>query len=152
MSTAGLTCSQIALLFRRLRLFMDWNEIKYHCRSLVSLIHKELADVELARLLLALQFQALLLLNIFQLLLKGTGLEGFGVFPNRQRPRCTTMPWNIWPSLVVLWGVCWMFYDSWSAPAFFSCDGHFEEEQFSLLTPRKPSIDYRSRENTNIKS
>jgi len=21
------------------------------------------------------------------------------------------MPWNIWPSLVVLWGVCWMFYN-----------------------------------------
>lgn len=32
-------------------------------------------------------------------------------FPNRQRPLCTTMPWTIWPSLVVLWGVCWMFYD-----------------------------------------
>lgn len=33
-----------------------------------------------------------------------------GEFPNRRRPPCTTMPWNIWPALVVLWGVCWMFY------------------------------------------
>jgi hypothetical protein len=30
-------------------------------------------------------------------------------FPDRLRPPCTTMPWNIWPALVVLWGVCWMF-------------------------------------------
>ncbi len=33
-------------------------------------------------------------------------------FPNRLRPPCTTMPWTIWPALVVLWGVCWMFYDN----------------------------------------
>jgi hypothetical protein len=37
----------------------------------------------------------------------------FSEFPNRLRPLCTTMPWTIWPALVVLWGVCWMFYDSW---------------------------------------
>ena len=35
----------------------------------------------------------------------------FSEFPNRLRPPCTTMPWTIWPALVVLWGVCWMFYD-----------------------------------------
>jgi hypothetical protein len=34
----------------------------------------------------------------------------FAEFPNRCRPKCTTMPWSIWPSLMVLWGVCWMFY------------------------------------------
>ncbi len=28
----------------------------------------------------------------------------------RTRPFGTTMPWSIWPALVVLWGVCWMFY------------------------------------------
>ena len=33
----------------------------------------------------------------------------FSGFPHKYRPPCTTMPWNIWPSLVVLWGVCWMF-------------------------------------------
>jgi hypothetical protein len=39
----------------------------------------------------------------------------FSEFPNRLRPPCTTMPWTIWPVLVVLWGVCWMFYEepSW---------------------------------------
>ncbi|KAH6611670.1 hypothetical protein B0J18DRAFT_84484 [Chaetomium sp. MPI-SDFR-AT-0129] len=25
------------------------------------------------------------------------------------RHPCTTMPWTLWPALVVLWGVCWMF-------------------------------------------
>lgn len=35
----------------------------------------------------------------------------FSEFPNKHRPPCTTMPWNIWPALVVLWGVCWMFYE-----------------------------------------
>jgi hypothetical protein len=34
-------------------------------------------------------------------------------FPNKHRPPCTTMPWNIRPALVVLWGVCWMF-NPWS--------------------------------------
>jgi hypothetical protein len=40
----------------------------------------------------------------------------FSEFPNRLRPLCTTMPWTIWPVLVVLWGVCWMFYEelSWN--------------------------------------
>lgn len=33
----------------------------------------------------------------------------FFEFPSGIRHLCTTMPWTIWPSLVVLWGVCWMF-------------------------------------------
>ncbi|KAH8883049.1 hypothetical protein GQ53DRAFT_435584 [Thozetella sp. PMI_491] len=33
----------------------------------------------------------------------------FSEFVKGMRPLCTTMPWTIWPSLVVLWGVCWMF-------------------------------------------
>jgi hypothetical protein len=36
----------------------------------------------------------------------------FSEFPDTLRHLCTTMPWTIWPSLVVLWGVCWMFYDN----------------------------------------
>lgn len=36
-------------------------------------------------------------------------LCNFSEFPNKHRPHCTTMPWNIRPALVVLWGVCWMF-------------------------------------------
>jgi hypothetical protein len=34
----------------------------------------------------------------------------FSEFPNKYRPPCTTMPWNIRPALLVLWGVCWMFF------------------------------------------
>jgi hypothetical protein len=33
----------------------------------------------------------------------------FLTFPDNLRRSCTTMPWTIWPTLVVLWGVCWMF-------------------------------------------
>lgn len=33
----------------------------------------------------------------------------FTEFPSGIRHLCTTMPWTIWPALVVLWGVCWMF-------------------------------------------
>jgi hypothetical protein len=33
----------------------------------------------------------------------------FSLLPNRHRPPCSTMPWDILPALVVLWGVCWMF-------------------------------------------
>lgn len=33
-------------------------------------------------------------------------------FPDGDEPACTTMPWNILPALIVLWGVCWMFYGS----------------------------------------
>lgn len=35
----------------------------------------------------------------------------FFEYPNNLRHLCTTMPWSIWPALVVLWGVCWMFYN-----------------------------------------
>ena len=34
----------------------------------------------------------------------------FAEWPNGQRPLSTTWPWNVKPSLLVLWGVCWMFY------------------------------------------
>jgi hypothetical protein len=56
----------------------------------------------------------------------------FSVFGKRKRPRCTTMPWDIWPSLVVLWGVCWMFY----APISLSESQHgFEDDQFPDFIP-----------------
>jgi hypothetical protein len=41
-------------------------------------------------------------------------------FPDRIRPPCTTMPWTIWPALVVLWGVCWMFVYPFG---IFDCGG-----------------------------
>lgn len=34
----------------------------------------------------------------------------FAEWPSGRRPLSTTWPWNIKPSLIVLWGVCWMFY------------------------------------------
>ena len=36
--------------------------------------------------------------------------DWFTEWPNGQRPLSTTWPWNIKPALLVLWGVCWMFY------------------------------------------
>ncbi|KAI9729451.1 MAG: hypothetical protein M1834_006832 [Cirrosporium novae-zelandiae] len=36
----------------------------------------------------------------------------FTEWPDGKRPLNTTMPWNIKASLVVLWGVCWMFWDN----------------------------------------
>lgn len=37
----------------------------------------------------------------------------FAEWPNGLPPLSTTWPWNdVRPSLVVLWGVCWMFYDN----------------------------------------
>lgn len=45
-----------------------------------------------------------------RLLASRTFHRDFSVFPGKRRPPCTTMPWTIWPALVVLWGVCWMFY------------------------------------------
>lgn len=48
-------------------------------------------------------------------------------FPNSLRPPCTTMPWTIWPALVVLWGVCWMFYTP--------CDLDWEAGQFEDANP-----------------
>ena len=37
--------------------------------------------------------------------------EWFTEWPSGRRPLSTTWPWNIKPALVILWGVCWMFYD-----------------------------------------
>ena len=41
---------------------------------------------------------------------KRIGEGWFAEWPNSHRPLSTTWPWNIKPSLLVLWGVCWMFY------------------------------------------
>jgi hypothetical protein len=41
---------------------------------------------------------------------KKLGQDWFTEWPSGERPLSTTWPWNIRPSLVVLWGVCWMFY------------------------------------------
>lgn len=35
----------------------------------------------------------------------------FSEFADKPRPLSTSFPWTIKPSLAVLWGVCWMFYE-----------------------------------------
>lgn len=37
-------------------------------------------------------------------------LSWFSESSNGRRSLSTTWPWNIKPSLIILWGVCWMFY------------------------------------------
>lgn len=73
----------------------------------------------------------------------------FAEWPNGQPPLNTTWPWNVKPSLVVLWGVCWMFYDDndfWTREE--STEGsHFGTRSPQIFTnnnnryepPRKPS-------------
>ena len=83
------------------------------------------SDVDLHRFLWTLQQTALeaiirRFLNIFKIHSlrshvrwqhsKRIGEGWFAEWPNCHRPLSTTWPWNIKPSLLVLWGVCWMFY------------------------------------------
>ncbi|KAH7359337.1 hypothetical protein B0T11DRAFT_114338 [Plectosphaerella cucumerina] len=61
-------------------------------------------------------------------------LETITEFPRGIRHLCTTMPWTIWPSLVVLWGVCWMF-------AVYSPSS--EKRPFSALSdPEQPWYEF----------
>lgn len=130
MSAASLTLSQISLLFQHLRSSKDWNQVKHNFQSLISLLRNELADLELAKVLIALAFHVLRNIRSFS---KDIGFDGFGSFPNRIRPKCTTMPWNIWPSLVVLWGVCWMFYDAWDVTQCYN----LLEDEMQIYSPCK---------------
>lgn len=44
------------------------------------------------------------------------GDNWFAEWPDGRRPLSTTWPWNnVRPSLLVLWGVCWMFYDPYGS-------------------------------------
>ena len=47
---------------------------------------------------------------------KRLGEGWFAEWPNGHRPLNTTWPWNVKPCLLVLWGVCWMFYGRSSTP------------------------------------
>ncbi|KAK3704016.1 hypothetical protein LTR37_014120 [Vermiconidia calcicola] len=57
--------------------------------------------------------------------------EWFCEFPDAQHPLSTTWPWSIRPSLAVLWGVCWMFYDFFLDP-----DGNMFDEQGQMVATR----------------
>ena len=53
--------------------------------------------------------------------------DWFFEFPDARHPLSTTWPWSIRPSLAVIWGVCWMFYDfnnSHLPPEAPQFDGH----------------------------
>jgi hypothetical protein len=76
--------------------------------QLEDLRHKLLRRVELIQHFLG--FLAMLWQKLLESLLFS---HNASEFPNKHRPPCTTMPWNIRLALVVLWGVCWMFYP-WS--------------------------------------
>ncbi|KAI0155586.1 hypothetical protein BJ166DRAFT_499608 [Pestalotiopsis sp. NC0098] len=57
-----------------------------------------------------------------------------------KRPKhviCAAMPWTILPSLVILWGVCWMFYNASQAPSpalDFEFDGYFNQMEWLFAT------------------
>lgn len=53
----------------------------------------------------------------------------FSEFPNSVRPLSTTWPWSIRPSLMVLWGVCWKFFDVETRQAE---QGRFETMQMQV--------------------
>lgn len=57
----------------------------------------------------------------------------FSEFPEGGRPPCTTIPWTIWPALVVLWGVCWMFYPG-DSTASGTAEWH-EQGEYSWRLP-----------------
>ena len=81
-------------------------------RSRISELYQELNKL---RLLKSIEHISLLLASMWECLCwQVHEMFHFGSkakwFPNRRRPPCSTMPWMIRASLVVLWGVCWMFY------------------------------------------
>lgn len=73
--------------------------------------------------------------------------DWFFEFPDARHPLSTTWPWSIRPSLAVIWGVCWMFYDNYnssqlppSAP-LFDIYGNMVNEQGDVLLDSQ-SVEY----------
>jgi hypothetical protein len=75
------------------------------CETLLDVQTQSLCMVYIARLIL---HYVVILQRLHNKLTYATCT--FSVYPNSRRPLCKTMPWDILPSLVILWGVCWMFY------------------------------------------
>ena len=78
------------------------------------------------------------------LLIQGTAPKfassGFSKFRKRNRPPSSTMPWTIWPSLVVLWGVCWMFYNPLNSAEGEQFERLFLETDTTLDSTADPGI------------
>ena len=65
---------------------------------------------------------------------------GFAEWPGRRPPLSTTWPWLVKPSLMVLWGVCWMFYaDNGYPPNAAEQDGHTHRAHPLELRQTRPS-------------
>ena len=60
--------------------------------------------------------------------------EWFFTYPDARHPLSTTWPWSIRPSLAVLWGVCWMFYDF---HRFLDNEGNMLDEQGRMIATRQ---------------
>ncbi|KAF2025140.1 hypothetical protein EK21DRAFT_104160 [Setomelanomma holmii] len=56
-------------------------------------------------------------------------LSWFSEFAEKPRPLSTSFPWTIKPSLAVLWGVCWMFYDRDSSEHDGRSDGRVRKDR-----------------------
>jgi hypothetical protein len=61
-------------------------------------------------------------------------LDHLSEFPNRLCPPWTTMPWNVRPALVVLWGVCWMFYSRPTTPRPDESHAIWESELLNITS------------------
>ena len=63
----------------------------------------------------------------------------FFEFPDARHPLSTTWPWSIRPALAVLWGVCWMFYESSDRLSKWRIDGqgNLVNEYGSILALRE---------------
>ncbi|KAK5124707.1 hypothetical protein LTR85_001420 [Meristemomyces frigidus] len=69
--------------------------------------------------------------------------DWFFEFPDARHPLSTTWPWSIKPSLAVVWGVCWMFFDR-NAPYYsFDINGNMVDVQGRVLVPAHAVQQYR---------
>ena len=64
----------------------------------------------------------------------------FTEWPSGVRPLSTTWPWNIKPSLLVLWGVCWMFFDNLFAHVESPSEALEGNERWQELPSSQPSM------------
>jgi ankyrin repeat protein len=101
---------------------LSWAVENGHEAVVKLLFHRRLKDTppETPKYLLLLwhiiAFLVFLARRLQTMLQIDLSLHRLSEFPNRLRPPCTTMPWNIRPALFVLWGVCWMFYTPPATP------------------------------------
>nr|POF08162.1 hypothetical protein CFP56_62742 [Quercus suber] len=65
-------------------------------------------------------------------------IDWFFEFPDARHPLSTTWPWSIRPSLAVIWGVCWMFFDS---PKYrIDQHGNMVNDQDEVVVPYQYSV------------